>query len=122
MIRSFTLPIAVLSMAILSSCLAARSDDVRLMIERRSELDGQNVSVSGILRVRNGLLNLFSDDGNRCIGLLATDDQRRHFSQYNGRRISINGTLRSEGCGSGAICVESLCGPTVISNFSAMPR
>lgn len=102
----------------LASCTASHRDDVRLAMANRNNNDGKLVTVSGMLRERSGYYNLFSSDGQECIGVLLTDSQKLNYRSFSGQKVKVAGTLKSEGCGREGICVEHLCGPTIMTGVT----
>lgn len=102
----------------LVSCVSSHRDDVIRTMANRIENNGKSVTVSGILRERGGYYNLFSNDGKECIGILLTDRQRREYRRFADHRVTVAGTLEAEGCGREGICVERLCGPTIMTGVT----
>ena len=103
----------------LVACATALNDEVVSAVERRAEHNGRTVTLSGELRERKGFYNLHSRDGQECIGLLLTDQQRVEYRSSVGRRVTLTGTLEAEGCGGNNMCVEHLCAPTILTGVSA---
>ena len=112
--------IAIFGSFLVVSCVSG-ADDVYSAIEKRAAQDGETVTVGGTLKTTNGYFNLFSRDQRECIGLLLTDAQREEYRTYVGKRIQARGQLEAEGCGREGICVEHLCGPTILTKVTLSP-
>lgn len=113
---------AILLVSIMSliSCASTLQDSVVDTVSRSKQNDGKSITVSGFFREKNGYYNLFSKDNDECIGVLLTDQQKNEFRSRSGKRVTITGTLEAEGCGRDGICVEHLCGPTIMTNITAL--
>lgn len=103
---------------LLSACSTPPKDEVIEMLDRRLDNDGKTVTVTGILGVYRIYYNLYSKDGQRCIGLLLSDDQRVEYKSSVGKRVTLTGTLEAEGCGRDGICMDSLCSPTIMTHVT----
>lgn len=112
--------LASLTMLLLASCAATLQDPVVAVVKGSKENDGKFISLAGVLREKNGFFNLFSKDGEECVGVLLTDQQRNDYRASAGKRVTLTGTLEAEGCGRDGICVEHLCGPTILTNITAL--
>ncbi|MBB5986633.1 hypothetical protein [Sphingobium lignivorans] len=102
----------------LMACAATHQDDVVVAVEHRKDNDGKVIILSGTLRERNGYYNLFSRNNQECVGILITDSQKEDFKSLVGKRVTLTGTLEAEGCGRDGICVEHLCGPTIMTGVT----
>lgn len=109
-----------LATLLLVSCAATLQDEVVSAVARSKENNGKTITISGILKERNGYYNLFSRNGNECVGILLNDQQREEYSPRAGKRVTITGTLEAEGCGRDGICVEHLCGPTIMTSITIL--
>ena len=117
MIKKKALYVACM-VSLLFSCAGGRPDNISNIIANRALYNNKVVTVSGILREKNRYYNLFSGYKRECIGLLLTDGQKEAYKTNNNRRVMVSGTLRSEGCGREGICVEHLCGPTIMTGVT----
>lgn len=113
--------IAIMIGVTLSSCVTDSRDSVYSAIEERSENDGKPITVHGLLKTNSGYYNLFSRDGKECIGLLLTDNQRQSYKGFADQKVMVTGKLDAEGCGRDGICVEHICGPTILTDVSVSP-
>lgn len=102
----------------LLSCASSKSNNVKMVVESRNQYSNKIVSISGILRERNSFYNLFSNDSQECIGVMLTDSQKELYKNMNGRNVAVRGILKPEGCGREGICVEHLCGPTIVTDVT----
>lgn len=116
-----TTSIAIMVGVALSSCVTGGRDDVYSAIEERAENDGKSVTVRGLLKTNSGYYNLFSSNGKECIGLLLTDSQRQSYKGLVDQKVVVTGNLDAEGCGRDGICVEHICGPTILTDVSVSP-
>jgi len=105
----------------LSSCVTDGRDDVYSAIEGRVENDGKSLTLRGLLKTNSGFYNLFSSDRKECIGLLLTDSQRQSYEALVDQKVVVTGNLDAEGCGRDGICVEHICGPTILTDVSVSP-
>lgn len=103
----------------LMACATTHQDDIVLAVENRKDNDGKVIILSGTLRESNGYYNLFSKNGQECVGVLLTDGQKEDYKSLVGRRVTLTGTLEAEGCGRDGICVEHICGPTIMTRITA---
>jgi hypothetical protein len=104
----------------LASCAASSIDPVSALLAERQERDGQRVNVEGVIGIdQHGLANLYSRDRGECVGLLITDQQRRHLASLEGRIAVVSGVIRAEGCGRDSFCDEHLCGPAILTDMTA---
>lgn len=103
---------------LLVSCVSSHGDPVVLAVTNRAGNNGRLIMVSGTFRERNGYYNLFSSDGQECIGILTTDRQKIDYRSFVGQKVSVVGILQAEGCGREGICVEHLCGPTIMTGVT----
>lgn len=110
--------IVAITLGSLLSCTTPHHDDVVKAILNRIDNDGNSIVVSGILRRSSSYYNLFSSDGRECIGILLTDRQMSEYSSIVNHRVTVAGTLEAEGCGREGICVEHLCGPTIMTGVT----
>jgi hypothetical protein len=99
------------------SCAASKSDvSVKTALKSAATYDGLRVTVRGHLSSRHSFLNLFSQNGQQCLGLIPADDEIASLRAEEGRNVSISGVLRAEGCGREGICDEHICGPAVLTD------
>ena len=110
------------SILLLGACAGTLADPIHALIRDRSIKDGTHVQVVGRIGVSHGLISLFSIDRKECIGLLVTEAQRKQLIQLDGNLARVSGILEAEGCGREGICVEHLCGPTVLTNVTVDAR
>lgn len=112
--------ILLVSTVSLISCAVTMQDSVVDTVSRSRQNDGKSITVSGLLREKNGYYNLFSKNNEECVGVLLTDQQKKEFRSSAGKRVALTGTLEAEGCGRDGICVEHLCGPTIMTNITTL--
>lgn len=112
--KTFALTVSV----VLVSCTTGHTDEVYSAIESRFVNDGKIITVQGILQFNSGYYNIFSEDRKECIGLLLTDRQRQSYKELIDRKAVVTGKLDAEGCGRDGICVEHICGPTILKEAS----
>lgn len=116
-----TISMVLLLCAALSSCATDHRDDVYSAVQARNANDGKSITISGLLKTNSGYYNLFSSDQKECIGLLLTDSQRQAYEGLAGQKVVVTGKLDAEGCGRDGICVEHICGPTILTDVSVSP-
>lgn len=114
--------VMIISCIALTSCITNLRDEVHSTIESQTENDGQIVTIQGFLKTNNNYYNLFSGDGKVCIGLLLTDTQRQRFQRLVDKRVFVKGRLDAEGCGRRGICVEHICGPTILTDVLVLKK
>jgi hypothetical protein len=108
---------------LLASCVTDEGPgSVSNLLAQRQAVDGQVVTVRGILSARHGLLNLYSRDRQQCVGLLVTDADRLRYAGLDGRPVQATGRMMAEGCGRNGICDERLCGPAVLRDIQVQPH
>lgn len=110
------------TMILMSSCASlsqgSSSNNVSMIVERRLSVDGQIVAIHGLLKEDGGYYNIYSRDGERCVGLLLTDLQRSEYRVHANSEVLVRGVLEAEGCGREGVCVERLCGPAILTGVA----
>lgn len=110
-----------LILVFLFSCASPKANNVKKTVENIDQYRDKTVSISGILRECNNFYNLFSNDLQECIGVMLTDSQKKLYKNVGDQNVTVRGIMKPQGCGHDGICVEHLCGPTIITDVTVSP-
>jgi hypothetical protein len=101
---------------LLLACASSTPMSVSEVVSRAEALDGQQVTVRGIIRVSNDFIGLKAslDPESDCLGMMIRESQFAQATAYDGQWGYVSGTLDADACDPEVAFCHDVCGPAAI--------